>query len=143
MDIRSQPIVVTHETGMRFVAQVRSHRVIVDQPVPAGGADAGPMPLELLATSLATCIAFYVQQFLHARGLPYRGMRVEIDQSTARNPYRISDYAVRVVLPVGLSPEHTALLDRVARSCPAHNTLQQSPRITIAVQTPTLAAVAD
>jgi hypothetical protein len=40
----NQPIVVTHDGGMRFTAQVRTHRVTVDQPTRAGGADTGPMP---------------------------------------------------------------------------------------------------
>ena len=46
-----QPIVVTHEGGVRFAAQIRSHRVVVDQPERAGGEDTGPMPLELLGAS--------------------------------------------------------------------------------------------
>jgi putative redox protein len=136
---RRQPIVVTHEGGVRFVAQVRSHRVVVDQPVAGGGEDAGPMPLELIGASLGTCIALYVQQFLHARGMSCEGMRVEVDQSTARNPSRVSDYDVHVVLPSPIPPEYAELLDRVARSCPAHNTLQQSPRIAVSIEAPSVA----
>ena len=56
-DRTHQPIVVTHEGGARFAAQIRSHRVIVDQPQHAGGMDSGPMPIELLGTALGTCIA--------------------------------------------------------------------------------------
>ena len=73
------PIVVTHKGGVSFAAQIRSHRIITDQPTFAGGKDAGPAPLELLGASLGSCIALYVQQFCHARGLPYEGMRVEVD----------------------------------------------------------------
>ena len=47
-DTIHQPIVVTHDGGVRFAAQIRSHRVVVDQPERAGGDDSGPMPLELL-----------------------------------------------------------------------------------------------
>lgn len=127
------PIVVTHEGGMRFAAQVRSHRVVVDQPAEAGGADSGPMPLELIATSLGTCVAFYVQQFLHARGLPYDGMRVTVQQTAARNPYRIGEFELHVVLPESVPAEYLELIERVARSCPAHHTLTHVAEVRVAV----------
>ena len=76
-DTSHHPIVVTHESGSRFAAQIRSHRVVVDQPEHGGGTDAGPMPLELIGAALGTCIALYVQRFLHVRNLVYQGMRVE------------------------------------------------------------------
>jgi putative redox protein len=132
---RHQPIVVTHEGGVRFAAQVRSHRVIVDQPPEAGGEDAGPMPLELIATSLATCIALYVQQYLHSRGVPHEGMRVEVGQRGARNPNRVGEFDVRVVVP-GLPSEHAEMLERVARSCPAHNTLIHGAHVQVAIEAP-------
>ena len=139
-DIAHQPIVVTHEGGVRFAAQVRSHRVVVDQPAQAGGADTGPMPLELLGASLGTCIAFYVQQFLAARGLPYEGMRVEVEQHKATHPSRVGMFVARVVLPAQLPSAYAELLERVARSCPAHGTLTNAAQVLVTIDTP--AAVA-
>ena len=139
-DIVHQPIVVTHEGGMRFAAQVRSHRVIVDQPERAGGDDAGPMPLELLGTALGTCIAFYVQQFLHARDLPFAGMRVEVEQYKATDPSRVGEFVVRIVLPAQLPAPYGEMLERVARSCPAHGTLTHAAHVKVTIDT--LAAVA-
>lgn len=63
------PMIITHEGGMKFAAQVRSHRIVVDQPAPAGGADTGPMAFELLGVSLGTCVALYVQQFCQSRDI--------------------------------------------------------------------------
>jgi uncharacterized OsmC-like protein len=139
-DIVHQPIVVTHDGGMRFAAQVRSHRVTVDQPERAGGEDTGPTPLELLGTALGTCIAFYVQQFLHARNLPYDGMRVEVEQHKASRPSRVGAFVARVVLPTALPPAYAELLERVARSCPAHGTLTQEAQVLVAIETPAAAA---
>jgi uncharacterized OsmC-like protein len=135
------PIVVTHAGGMQFAAQVRSHRVLVDQPEQAGGEDAAPMPIEMLGVSLGTCIALYVQQFCHARGLPYEGMRVEVEQYGARNPSRVGAFAVRVVLPEALPPHYAEMLERVARSCPAHNTLEHSARVDVRIEAPAPANV--
>lgn len=128
-------MVITHEGGLRFVAQVRSHRLVVDQPSHAGGDDAGPMPIELLGASLGTCIALYVKQFCQSRGLSYDGMRVEVEQHGAQNPNRIGEFAVRVVLPTALPEHYATLLERVVRSCPAHNTLEHGAAVKVTIET--------
>lgn len=102
--------------GGKSSAQIGSHRLIVDQPVDAGGTDTGPAPIQLLGAALGTCIALYVQQFLHARGLPCEGMRAEVEQHGASNPSRVGAFAVRVVLPVGLDGPYVEGLERVARA---------------------------
>ena len=135
-DIIDSPIIVTHEGGVRFAAQVRSHRVIVDQPARAGGGDAGPMPLELLGTALGTCIAYYVQQFLLVRGLPYEGLRVAVEQHKAAHPSRIATFVARVVLPSALPAAYAELVERVARSCPAHGTLTNAAQVLVRIETP-------
>lgn len=135
-DRQHAPIVVTQDGGVRFAAQVRSHRVIVDQPLDGGGDDSGPMPLELLGVSIGTCVAYYVQKFLQARALAVQGLRVEVGYATARNPYRVSEFTVRVLLPDAVSPAHEEMLERVARSCPVHNTLEPSAHIRIAIEAP-------
>jgi uncharacterized OsmC-like protein len=139
-DIVHRPIVVTHDGGMRFSAQVRSHRVVVDQPERAGGNDSGPMPLELFGVALGTCIALYVQQFLQARALPYDGMRVEVEQQKAPHPNRIAALVARVVLPTALPPAYAELLERVARSCPAHGTLTNAAQVLVTIEMPRAAA---
>jgi uncharacterized OsmC-like protein len=129
-----QPIVVTHEGGVKFAAQIRSHRVLVDQSVRGGGEDAGPAPIELLGASLGTCVALYVQQFCAARGLPYDGLRVEVEQYGAVNPGRVGEFVVRVLLGHELPEPYAELLDRVARSCPAHNTLTHGAEVTVLIE---------
>lgn len=131
----SDPIVVTHDGGLRFAAQVRSHRVIVDQPLGAGGMDSGPMPIEMLGVSLGTCIALYVQQFCQPRGISTSGLRVEVDQLGARHPNRIAEFVVRVFLPEPVSPAYAEMLERVVRSCPAHNTLDHGAEVQVHVET--------
>jgi uncharacterized OsmC-like protein len=139
-DTYHQPIVVTHEDGVRFAAQIRSHRVIVDQPERGGGADSGPMPLELFGAALGTCIALYVQQFLHVRDLPYQGMRVEVQQHKAADRTRIGAFVARIILPAPLPAAYAGLLERVARSCPAHGTLTHRAEVLVTIETPAAAA---
>jgi len=134
------PMVITHEGGLKFAAQVRSHRILTDQPQRAGGGDSAPMPIELLGAALGTCIALYVQQYLHTRDLPYEGMRVEVEQRGAANPSRIGEFSVRVILPEALPPHHAEMLERVARSCPAHGTFTHGAEVSVAIETPAPAA---
>jgi uncharacterized OsmC-like protein len=130
-----QPIVVTHEGGVRFAAQVRSHRVLVDQPVHAGGEDSAPTPIEVLGVSLGTSIAFYVQQFCRMRGLAGEGMHIEVETQTATNPSRVAQFAVRVVPPTELPEYYVPILERIVRNCPVHNTLDHGADISIKIET--------
>lgn len=127
------PMIVTHEGGLKFAADIRGHRVLVDQPAGVGE-DAGPMPLELLGASIGTCVALYVQQFCQARALPYEGFRVEVGTVGAQG--RIGRFDVRVVMPEPLPAAYAAMLDRVARSCPAHNTLVHGAEVEVRVESP-------
>jgi putative redox protein len=127
------PMVVTHEGGLKFAAQIRGHRLVVDQPAGAGE-DAGPTPIELLGASLGTCVALYVQQFCETRGLPHAGMRVEVQQLGAQNPGRIGKFEVRVTLPEELPAQYAEMVQRVARSCPAHNTLTHGAEVEVTVE---------
>ena len=136
-----QPIVVTHEGGVAFAAQIRSHRVLVDQPIRGGGNDTAPSPIELLGASLGTCVALYVQQFCHVRGLPHDGMHVEVDTVGATNPNRIGAFTVRVILPAELPPQYAEMIQRVARSCPAHNTLVHGAEVGVTIEAGAAASV--
>lgn len=129
----AQPMVVTHEGGLKFATDIRGHRVIVDQPKAVGN-DEGPMPLELMGASVGTCVALYVQQFCETRGLPYEGMRVEVEQIGARNPGRIGKFDIRVILQEEIPEEYSEVLERVAKSCPAHNTLVAGSEVAVRIE---------
>ena len=131
----NEPIVVTYEGGLRFEAQVRSHRIVMDQPERVGGDDAGPQPVELLGAALGGCAALYVQRFLHTRDLPSEGLRVEVEQHGATNPSRVAGFVVRIVLPVALSETHAEILERVVRSCPVHNTITEGALVSVRIET--------
>lgn len=126
-------MVVTHEGGLKFATDIRGHRLVVDQPAGVGN-DEGPMPLELLGASIGTCVALYVQQFCATRGLQYEGMRVEVEQIGARNPSRVGVFDVRVVLREEIPDEYAVMLERVARSCPAHNTLVTGADVAVRIE---------
>ncbi len=101
-----RPITVTWDGGARFTADVRGHKVTVDQPRQAGGQDSAPMPLELVPASLGTCVALFVQQFLVTRGLDAAGMRVEVVAIGAAVQHRLGRFDVKVTIPGGIPDKY-------------------------------------
>jgi len=117
------PVVVTHQDNRKFTVQIGRHRLTTDQPVSSGGEDAGPAPLDFLAASLGACLAFYVHQFCAAREISHEGLRVEVRYHKVLSPSRVGGFDARVVLPADFPRQQLPMIERVARNCPAHNTL--------------------
>jgi uncharacterized OsmC-like protein len=129
-----KPITVTWDGGVRFTADVRGHTVSVDQPPQAGGADTAPMPLELLPTSLGTCVALFVQQFLVTRGLDATGLTVVVTAAGATNPHRLGRFDVEVRIPGGVPEKYREAVVRAAETCTVHHTLTHAPEIRVEVR---------
>lgn len=128
-----KPITVTWDGGVRFTADVRGHKVSVDQPAQAGGQDSAPMPLELVPTSLGTCVALFVQQFLVTRGLSAEGLTVTVSASGAANPHRLGSFDVAVSIPGGVPDKYRDAVVRAAETCTVHHTLTHRPQIRVTV----------
>ena len=128
-----KPITVTWDGGVRFTADVRGHKVAVDQPPQGGGRDSAPTPLELVPTALGTCVAYFVQQFLVTRGLDATGMEVRVFTAPAPNPHRIGLFEVTVSVPKGIPEKYVDAVKHVAESCTVHHTLTHRPDIAVEV----------
>jgi uncharacterized OsmC-like protein len=118
-------ISVQHEGGDRFRIDVRGHRVVVDQPVGAGGGDTGPTPTELFVAGLASCVAFYAERFLRRHDISPAGLGVDCDFEMSEDPpARVASIDVRLRLPERFPEERRAALDHVVERCTVHNTLR-------------------
>ncbi len=126
-----RPVTVTWDGGVRFTADIRGHRLAVDQPRQAGGGDTAPSPLELVPASLGTCVAYFVQQFLTARGLDPSGMTVSVTAAGAPNPHRLGRFEVGVRIPAGVPEKYRAAVLRAAETCTVHHTLTHTPDIVV------------
>ncbi|MER6410133.1 OsmC family protein [Streptomyces humidus] len=128
---------VTHVDGDAYAVDIRGHRLLVDQPVDAGGTDTAPTPVELFAASLAACVAHYAGRYLRRHGVPRAGLRVRTEFTMALDrPARVGSIRVVVVPPQALSAERHAAMLAVASHCTVHNTLHEAPLIDIALETP-------
>ena len=125
---------VTWEGGVRFTADIRGHKVPVDQPRQGGGEDTAPSPLELVPAALGTCVAFFVKQFLATRGVDPTGLEVAVGVAGAPNPHRIGRFEVQVRVPAGMPERYREAVVRAAETCTVHHTLTHVPEIAVSVK---------
>jgi uncharacterized OsmC-like protein len=133
-------LTVKYLGNVKFEASARGHRVICDQPADNGGADEGMTPPEFLLASLGTCAAFYAAQYLKARNLPSEGLQVQVVAEKLKQPARVGQFRLEVVVPE-LDPRHEEGILRAVKACLIHNTLLHAPAIETVVRTTTAAHV--
>jgi putative redox protein len=97
------------------------HTIITDEPERLGGSDQGPAPHELLAATLASCIATMIAMYAQNRGWEIGETAVEVDYDTDGVQRR---FAIDLRLPSDLTPEQLRRLERVAESCPVRRALE-------------------
>ncbi len=134
-------ITVHHHYDDEFAVLVRDNLIHVDQPIEAGGGDAGPTPTELFVASLAACAAFYARRYLARHGLPANGLEVTATYTMSdRPPARVTGIALRILPPAALPEHRRKALIAVAEHCTVHNSIMRTPDIRIDIDTAARAA---
>jgi len=129
---KAERVDVTPVNGESYEAVVRGHRIVVDQPVEAGGRDGAPTPVELFVASLATCVAYYAGRYLARHGYSRDGLAVSAAFTMAGDrPARVSDIRLTVRVPASLPAERRPAMQAMVRHCTVHNTVVSTPSITI------------
>jgi len=124
--------ITRHLDGKTFETTVGAHRIITDQPISQGGANAGPTPPELLLASLGACAGHYAVEYLRARSLPLTDLEIRVSAAKGTGPARLASFFVEVILP-GIDERHQQGLLRAVKTCLIHNTLKMIPAIELAV----------
>src|SRR5919204_5631212 len=63
---------------LRQDVQAGRHHLIVDEPVDAGGSDAGPTPYDLLLAALGACTAMTLRIYARRKGWPLNDVEVRL-----------------------------------------------------------------
>jgi len=124
---------VSYRNGMQYEAEVRGHKVICDQPLDAGGEDAGMTPPEFLLVSLGTCAMYYVANYLRMQKLPAEGMTLTVEADKAINPPRLGKFRIAIEIPGVTEERHLEGARRSAEKCLVKNTLLMAPEIELTV----------
>ena len=89
-------------------------------------------PTDLLAASLASCIATTIAIYAKRKGWDLQGMRLEVEKVMQTSPERrIGRLPVKIWMPIALSAEEHIIVDRVARTCPVHQSLRADIEVPI------------
>jgi putative redox protein len=109
--------------------------IVVDEPGEEGGADTGPRPTQLLASSLAGCTAITIELYADRKGWELPTLEVTVDMVSApdRTP---TSFAVEVALPGGLDDEQRRRLMVIAEKCPVHRLLEHGAEVTVTEKSP-------
>lgn len=134
-------VVVTSLTNLRNEARYGAgDTFITDEPVAAGGEDAGPDPYTLLLAALGSCMSMTATLYARRKQWPLESVTVRLRQSRVHEKdceecvqnkdgfiHRI-ERAVSFTGP--LSDEQRTRLREIAHKCPVHKTLSSEIMIT-------------
>jgi uncharacterized OsmC-like protein len=134
-------VTIEHLGGVQFEIKARQHRIVCDQPADNAGFDEGMTPPELFLASLGSCAGFYAAQYLRKHQLATEGTIVRVSAEKTQNPARLNNFRIQVEIPSGIDAPHGAGIEEAVRHCLIHNTLLNSPRISLEVRASVLEPV--
>ena len=125
-------VIVTSQSNLRNeVRYGEGHSFITDEPVAAGGEDAGPDPYTLLLSALGSCISMTVTLYARRKQWPLEQVTVRLRQNrihsndckecNQKEGY-IHHIERSVSLTGPLTDEQHARLQEIAHKCPVHKT---------------------
>jgi putative redox protein len=118
--------------GYRTELRAGAHAFVADEPVAAGGTDAGPTPYDLLLGAIAACTAMTLHMYADRKGWPLEEVAVRIrnSRSYAADCADCATKAVgfrrlerRIEMRGALDDEQRARLLAVADRCPVKQSL--------------------
>jgi uncharacterized OsmC-like protein len=128
------PDVVVRGSARSFTQEVvvGKHSLVADEPVSAGGSDAGPDPYDYLLTALGACTSMTIGLYARRKQFSLENITVSLWHSRiyARDCEEceteegmLDRIDVEIELTGPLSKEQHAKLMEIAGKCPVHRTL--------------------
>jgi putative redox protein len=131
-------VIVRSVGALRQQIDAGSHTFYADEPIDAGGGDAGPSPYELLLAALGACTSMTLLLYARRKGWPLEDVQVRLShrRDYARDceecedqPVRIDLIERRIALTGTLDQAQRTRLLEIAEKCPVHRTLTGTIRI--------------
>jgi len=131
-------VVVRSQEGLRQEIAEGRHRLMADEPVESGGADAGLDPYALLLAALGACTSMTLRLYARRKGWPLEEVTVELEHAKVHaqdcaecegEAGRIDRIRRRIRVHGPLDAVQVARLAEIARRCPVHKTLLAGVRV--------------
>lgn len=128
--------------GFRTKITAGTHTLLADEPVKAGGADAGLSPYELLLSALGACTAMTLKMYIERKQLPITEVevllsfdRIHVDDCEScddeqKDEKKEIQHISRLIYVTGeVTAEQRERLLYIANRCPVHVTLHSNPHV--------------
>jgi len=119
------------QQGFLFKAVCGVHEVLTDQHQAEGGTDQAMTPAELFVASLGNCIGVYAVRFCKRHNLPTEGLKVSLDWTVVKDPWRIGAIKAEIHYPHDLPEAEKKGLLRMAEACFVHESIVHKPEIVV------------
>jgi len=116
------------------------HVLITDEPVEAGGEDAGPDPYTLLLAALGSCISMTTMLYARRKAWPLERVKVRLRQGRIHGKdcqecaEKTDAFVHRIERSVSfegaLTEDQLARLQEIAHKCPVHKTITSTIIVT-------------
>ena len=145
------PDVVVHGGADSFKQEITlgKHGLVADEPVSAGGSDAGPNPYDYLLASLGVCTSMTVGLYARRKKFPLENITVSLSHSRIyaidcaeceTKEGMLDRIDVEIDLTGSLSEAQHAKLMEIAAKCPVHRTLTSEINIRLRAASTTSAS---
>ena len=132
------PVIVRSANSFRNDIEAGPHELVVDEPLSAGGTDAGPTPYDLLSAALGACTSMTIHVVAQREKIPIESVEVSVtnDRMYAKDcadcmstEGYIHRFTVAIKVTGDLTPQQRDRVLVVARRCPVAKTLTSEIRV--------------
>jgi uncharacterized OsmC-like protein len=145
------PQIVVRGDAENFEQEITAgkHGLVADEPVSAGGGDAGPDPYDYLLASLGVCTSMTVGLYARRKQFPLENITVSLRHSRIyaqdceeceTKEGMLDRIDVEIDLTGPLTAEQRAKLMEIAAKCPIHRTLTSEINIRLRAASKTSAS---
>jgi putative redox protein len=141
LGVEPRKVVVRETRNSKFQQTVSigpHHRLLADEPVPAGGEDTGPGPYDFVLAGLGACTSMTMRLYADRKSLPLERTTVTLSHSKIHaedcaecetKEGMLDQIDMVIAMEGALDAEQRKRLMEIADKCPVHRTLTSEIRI--------------
>ena len=124
-------LTVQHVDGLRFLATVGEHAVLVDAAPEDGGAGTAMSAPQMFAAAMGACVLEFVVNSCRLREISFERVSVELEYEELERPRRVGSLDATIHIEPEPPDDVKRRLIGVARHATLVNTLRRPPEMNI------------